>query len=210
MVYMDLGILQKLIFPYQPGLLTGISVFCEPGAEDQLLTTIKSSVGNHFEVISWKVMLSDMLQSIKLDILSGMVMLMILYIIVAFGIFSTILMMTVERRRQFAVMISIGMRKGKLVVTSIFESIFIALIGVVTGLILTTPALVYLYFNPIRMTGEMAAMYESFNQEPIMAFSIEPSIFVSQSLIVLSLALLSALYPIFYVLRFNVLNALRQ
>lgn len=210
MVYMDLETLQKLIFPFQPGLLTGISVFCEPDIEDQLLDSIKASVGDHFEVISWKVMLSDMLQSIKLDNLSGMVMLMILYIIVAFGIFSTILMMTVERRRQFAVMISIGMRKSKLVITSIFESIFIALIGVVTGLILTTPALVYLYLNPIRMTGEMAALYESFNQEPIMAFSIEPSIFVSQSLIVLSLALLSALYPIFYVLRFNVLNALRQ
>ncbi|PKP30608.1 MAG: hypothetical protein CVT99_12315 [Bacteroidetes bacterium HGW-Bacteroidetes-16] len=209
-VYMDLETLQKLIFPFRPGLLTGISVYCEPGLEDQLLSTIKTSVGDHFEVISWKVMLSDMLQSIKLDNLSGMVMLMILYIIVAFGIFSTVLMMTVERRRQFAVMISIGMRKGKLVITSIFESIFIALIGVVAGLILTTPALMYFYLNPIRMTGEMAAMYESFNQEPLMAFSIAPSIFFSQSLIVLSLALLSALYPIFYVLRFNVLNALRQ
>ncbi len=210
LVYMDLGTLQKMIFPYQPGLLTSLSIYTQPDSETQVFSTLKSELGDHYEVISWKVMLSEMLQSIKLDNISGMVMLMILYVIVAFGIFSTVLMMTVERRRQFAVMISVGMRKEKLVITSIFESIFIALIGVFMGLLIITPILIYLYLNPIPLTGDIAGMYESFNIEPIITFSIKPSIFISQSLIVLSLALTSALYPIFYILRFNVLNALRQ
>ncbi len=210
MVYIPLETLQNLVFPYKKGLLTSISVYTGNETEDQVLHILEKKLGTQYEVISWKVMLSDMLQSIKLDNISGMVMLMILYIIVAFGIFSTVLMMTVERRRQFAVMISVGMRKGKLVITSVIESIFIALIGVVVGLAIVTPILIYLYLNPIPLTGEIAGMYESFNIEPIITFSIRTSIFVSQSLIVLILALLSALYPVFYILRFNVLNALRQ
>ena len=155
-------------------------------------------------------MLSDMLQSIELDNVSGLVMLMILYIIVAFGIFSTVLMMTVERRRQFAVMISVGMQRHKLIATSIFESVLIAVLGIFAGLILTTPVLYYLYINPIPLSGEMAAMYESFNIEPVITFSLDKTIFIGQSLIVLLLSMLSALYPVIYIFKFNVLNALRQ
>jgi len=210
LVYINLEAMQHLIFPYRPGLLTSISVYTQNNDEDRLLANLQSTLGDHYEIISWKTMLSDMLQSIELDNVSGLVMLMILYIIVAFGIFSTVLMMTVERRRQFAVMISVGMQRHKLVAMSIFESGLIAILGITTGLIITTPILYYLYINPIPLSGEMAAMYESFNIEPVITFSIDKAIFFGQSLVVLILAMLSALYPIIYIFRFNVLNALRQ
>ena len=39
---------------------------------------------------------------------SGGVMVAILYLVIAFGIFGTVLMMTVERKREFGVLVAIG------------------------------------------------------------------------------------------------------
>jgi len=122
-------------------------------------------------------MLSDILQSIKVDNISGQIMLLILYIIAAFGIFSTILMMTMEKRRQYAIMVAIGMERRKLVWVSIFETFIISAIGIVIGLMLASPVIYYLHFHPIPITGDMAKMYLEFNIEPILPFSIKGAYF---------------------------------
>ncbi|MCB0474414.1 MAG: ABC transporter permease [Flavobacteriaceae bacterium] len=209
--YMNLSESQQFVYPYQPGLLTGLNLFLkDPSQLEVDQNKIAGKLGDTYEVISWKTILTDMLQSIKVDNISGQVMLMILYIIAAFGIFSTVLMMTLEKRKQYAVMVSIGMQRTMLIWVSVLETFIVAVIGVGIGLIIITPVLVYLNLNPIAMTGDMAKMYLEFNVEPILPFSLDSGIFISQTLIILGLSLLSALYPVFYLARFNVLNAFRH
>lgn len=211
LIYMSLQTTQEFVYPYREGLLTGISVFLkDPSQLKQLKKQIQNKLGKNYEVISWKTILSDMLQTIEVDNVSGQIMLMILYIIAAFGIFSTVLMMTMEKRKQYAVMISIGMQRAKLIMVSIVETFIVAIIGVIIGLIIITPILIYLNGNPIPITGGMAQMFLEFNIKPVIPFSLQPEIFVYQTLIILGLSLLSALYPIIYLARFNVLNAFRH
>ena len=211
LVYMNLNDAQYFVYPYQPGLLTAISIFpTDPSQSDNIKVSLEKQIGKNYEVIGWQKMLSDMLQTIKVDNVSGQLMLFVLYIIAAFGIFSTILMMTIERKKQFAVMISIGMQRRKLISVSIIETFIITLIGIIIGLIIITPILVYLHLNPITFTGGMAKMYEEFNIEPILPFSIKAPIFFNQIFIVLGLSLLSALYPIIYISKFNILKAFRH
>lgn len=209
--YMSLSESQQFVYPYQPGLLTGLNLFLkDPSQLETDQNKIAGKLGDTYEVISWETILTDMLQSIKVDNISGQVMLMILYIIAAFGIFSTVLMMTLEKRKQYAVMVSIGMQRTKLIWVSVLETLIVAVIGVGIGLIIITPVLVYLNLNPIAIRGDMAKMYLEFNVEPILPFSLDSRIFISQTLIILGLSLLSALYPVFYLARFNVLNAFRH
>ena len=211
LLYMNLETEQAFVYPYQPGLLTSLSVFIKN--QDKLPAVkkeIASTLGNNYEVISWKTMLSDILQTIKVDNISGQIMLLILYIIAAFGIFSTILMMTMEKRKQYAIMISIGMERRKLIWVSILETLTISVIGILIGLMLASPVIYYLHFHPIPITGDMAKMYLQFNIEPVLPFSIKAHVFLSQIVIVLVLSLLSALYPIIYLSRFNILNAFRH
>jgi ABC-type lipoprotein release transport system permease subunit len=210
-VYMNLKTAQDFVYPYQPGLLTSFSVFLNDPEKLQLVKTkIQRKLGPAYEVIPWKTILSDMLQTIKVDNASGQIMLLILYIIAAFGIFSTILMMTIEKRKQYAVMVSIGMERRKLVWVSIFETFIISVIGILAGLLLATPLVFHLHAHPIPITGEMAKMYLQFNIAPVLPFSVKTHVFLSQVIIVLSLSLLSALYPIIYLSRFNILNAFRH
>ncbi len=210
-IYMNLRSAQEFVYPYQSGLLTSLSVFLkDPARLETEKIEIEHRLGSDYEVISWKTMLSDILQTIKVDNISGQIMLLILYIIAAFGIFSTILMMTMEKRKQYAIMVSIGMERRKLVWVSIFETFIISVIGIIIGLLLASPVIYYLHFHPIPITGDMAKMYLEFNIEPVLPFSIKAHIFLSQTIIVLVLSLLSSLYPIIYLSRFNILNAFRH
>ncbi|MBN2614390.1 MAG: ABC transporter permease [Bacteroidales bacterium] len=211
LVYMNLPNTQEFVYPYQEGLLTGISIFLKnPSEINEAQKQIESRLGKDYEVISWKTILADMLQTIQLDNVSGQIMLFILYIIAAFGIFSTVLMMTMEKRKQYAVMVSIGMQRTKLIAVSVLETFIVAIIGVIIGLIIITPILIYLHLNPIPITGDMAEMYLEFNIEPVLPFALQPDIFIKQTLIILGLSLLSALYPVFYLSFFKVLNAFRH
>lgn len=211
LMYMNLTDAQNFVYPYQEGILTGISVFLNnPSKIEESQKLLSTKLGKQYEVITWKTVLSDMLQSIEMDNVSGQVMLMILYIIAAFGIFSTVLMMTMEKRKQYAVMISIGMQRSKLIRVSVLETFIVSLIGIVVGLIIIMPVLFYLNFHPIPITGNLAEVYLQFNIKPILPFAVQPHVFISQTVIILSLSLLSALYPIIYLAKFNVLNAFRH
>ncbi len=210
-VYMNLKTAQDFVYPYQPGLLTRISIFLnDPEKLKEVKNRIEKKIGPHYEVITWKTMLSDILQTIRVDNISGQIMLLILYIVAAFGIFSTVLMMTMEKRRQYAVMIAIGMERRKLILVSIFETIIISVLGIIIGLVLASPIIFYLHTHPIPITGEMAKMYLQFNIEPVLPFSVKAHVFISQVVIVFALSFLSALYPVIYLSRFQILKAFRH
>jgi ABC-type antimicrobial peptide transport system permease subunit len=119
-------------------------------------------------------------------------------------------MMTMEKRKQYAIMISIGMQRFRLVWVSILETIMISLVGVIAALIIIVPVLTYLHFHPIPVTGDIADIYLQYNIDPVMPFAASPMLFISQTAIILTLSFLSAFYPIIYILKFNVLNAYRH
>ena len=60
-------------------------------------------------------------------------MIAVLYLLIGFGIFGTIMMMVAERKREMGVMVAIGMQKTKLASILFFETIYIGLIGVLAG-----------------------------------------------------------------------------
>jgi len=211
LVYMSLRDAQDFVYPYRPGILSTIAIYTNDDIElPTIQQKLSTALGKKYEVINWKVILSAMLQAITVDNMSGQVMLLILYVIAAFGIFSTVLMMTMEKRKQYAVMISIGMKRSKLITVSFLETVIITLVGIISGLVIIIPILYYLHLNPIPITGEMAKMYLEFNIDPILPFSIKPHLFIVQTLIIFCLSMLSALYPMIYLSYFNVLNAFRH
>lgn len=76
-----------------------------------------------------------------LDRASGILFMYLLYAVVGFGLFATLLMMTLEHRREFAVMVAAGLVRSKLLLLVGIESFFIALLGTVMGTVLAMPLL---------------------------------------------------------------------
>jgi ABC-type antimicrobial peptide transport system permease subunit len=159
--------------------------------------------------MDWAQLSPELVQSIQIDNAGGIIMLAILYIVIAFGIFGTIMMMTAERVKEFGILISIGMKKWKLGVVTFFETIFISLTGLFSGIIISIPLLLYMHANPIPLTGEYAEAILAFGFEPILPFSTNPGIFFAQFWTVLAIALATAIYPILYIRKLKPVEALR-
>ncbi|MBU0487896.1 MAG: FtsX-like permease family protein [Bacteroidetes bacterium] len=175
------------------------------GVQEQLLNTVDTAA---YEVMAWDEMLVELVQQIESDNAGGILMLGILYIIVAFGMLGTIMMMTAERRKEFGVMVAIGMKKWKLSTIILFETLFIALLGVVAGIVVSLPIVYYYHENPIEFGGEYAKTFEVYGIEPLIPAAWKLSLFTDQGITIFVLAALAALYPMTSILRMKVIKAM--
>ncbi|HSN08310.1 MAG TPA: hypothetical protein VLS85_04685, partial [Hanamia sp.] len=92
----------------------------------------------------------------------------------------------------------------------IFETVLIGLLGILSGSLLIFPVLAYLHKHPILLTGATAQTYQQFGIEPIMPASLDPYIFLYQGLTVLGIAIISVIYPLWYINRFRIAETLKQ
>lgn len=179
-----------------------------PKQTHQLADLLRAEVDNEwYRVLTWDVMLADLLALMKFDIAGTMVMMGILYIVITFGLFGTILTMMIERQREFAMLFALGMKRAQLAVVCFLESVFITLAGILSGMAIAFPILLYFYYYPIQLRGDMADAMIDYGFEPIMPFSLDPVVFTSQAQIVVVISILVGLYPVYRVYRLNIMEA---
>lgn len=160
-------------------------------------------------VMTWQEMQPEIVQMIESDRGGGYIMLGVLYMIIGFGMFSVVIMMVKERRREFGIVHAIGMQKEKLGFVVFFETLFIGFIGCAIGLFISILFCLYFYHNPIEFTGEMAKAYEMYGMEPYMYFSLDASIFYSQLILVFCISVFIAVFPLRNIRRLKITKAMR-
>ena len=209
MLYLSLDYSQWLYAA--PNRITSLSLMIDEASE---LNEVHSEVSNLFnekyEVMTWSELMPELVQNIEVDNAGGIIMLGILYVIIGFGIFGTVMMMTAERTKEFGILISLGMKRWRLSFISFLESLFLSFIGVLAGIIVSIPILYYLNQNPIPLTGEMAELMLKFGLDPIVAFRFAANIFIDQFLTVIVIAMISALYPLAFIRKLNPVKAIRK
>ena len=136
-------------------------------------------------------------------------MLYILYLVIGFGMLGTFMMMTAERQYEFGVMISIGMSRLKMQVTIALEMLMMTFMALFIGIGITLPALIYLYNNPIQLTGDIAIAAQNKGIEAIMQFSLEPEIFLNQAWAIFFMAFLLGFYPLRSIQKLKPVKAMR-
>jgi len=190
--------------------ITALVVMTQPKRVNAVTKDLSDKLGDEYEVMGWRQMLPELVQSIEIDNIGGIIVLWILYIVVGFGIFGTILMMIAERRHEFGVLIAIGMKKMRLATVLIIETILLTILGVVSGMAVSLPLVVYFHFNPIPLSGEMQQVSESYGIEAVLPFSLAPEIFLYQALAVLIIGLIAGLYPLFNIWKLHPSEAMRS
>ncbi len=165
---------------------------------------------SHYEVMPWDEMQVELLQQIESDNASGLIMLGILYMIVAFGIFGTLMMMINERRREFGVMLALGMKKRRLMGMIGIETLIMTVMSIILGCLASVPIIYYYTVHPPRFSGEMARAIENFGVEPVLPFLLESSIFINQAWTVLLLTAVAAAYPLYTIIKLKVVEALHH
>ncbi|MEP4533637.1 MAG: FtsX-like permease family protein [Cyclobacteriaceae bacterium] len=178
---------------------------------DRIVSDISAQMDTtSIEVMGWKELMPDLVQGIEIDNISGKLMIWILYTVIGFGMFGTFLMMTAERKYEFGVLISVGMKRLQLQFTIFLEMAIMSTIGVASGVLITMPFLIYYHNNPIFFTGESADAIEKFDVEAAYFFSLQPSIFYSQVWVILLLAMILGLYPLIVLQKLKPVKAMRE
>lgn len=194
------------------GLLTALAVVTEhPKYVDPVVSAMKQELDTAgVEVMDWRTMMPELIQGIEIDNISGIIMLMLLYVVIGFGMFGTFLMMTTERLYEFGVLVSVGMRRYKLQLVVFAEIVMLAALAVLAGFALSIPVISYLYHHPIQLPDEYREAFEKFGIEPIYVFSLEPVVFTSQAWVVFFMALILGAYPLYKIWKLDPVTAMRE
>lgn len=194
------------------GLLTAIAVVTnQPKQVDEVRAAILKEVDTTaYEVMGWRTMMPELIQGIEIDNISGIIMLLLLYLVIGFGMFGTFLMMTKERLYEFGVMLSVGMHRYKLQLLIFAEIVLLAAMAVLTGILLSLPVISYFSQNPISLPEEYKTAFEKFGIEPIYAFSHDPIVFTSQAWVVFFMALVLSAYPLYKIWKMDPVTAMRE
>ncbi len=210
MVYLPLPVAQQ--FYGAAGLLTSIALKIEDQDDiDAGLAAIGEVLDTStYEIMKWDALLPDLVQAKSLDSAGNYIVYFILYSIIAFGIFGTILMMTKEREYEFGILIGIGMRRFKLSAIVWLEIILLGMLGALMGILVSAPIVWYFNQNPLRFSGNYADLLEKFGFEPIFPTAFDPMIFITQALVIFIMTVLLALYPWLKIRRLKPVEAMRD
>jgi ABC-type lipoprotein release transport system permease subunit len=164
-------------------------------ALSQALSSGPLAQAQSVEVHTWSERMPELVQIIFLDDAGMYILLVILVIVVGFGIFNTILMAVLERKREFGVLLALGLGPSTVFRIVYLESLLLAAVGLAIGLAAALPLVLYFQAHPIELTGEAAGAMELFGFEPLMTWKLKPLNPIGSAITILGVAIAAALYP---------------
>ena len=209
MVYMPLAEAQW--FYGAENLLTSLAFRLKNA--DAIPETVKALAAqlpaDEYEVMDWEMMIPDLVEARALDSGGNVVVYIILYMIIAFGIFGTILMMTKERSYEFGVLVAIGMHRWRLSTVIWLEIVLLGILGALFGVLISLPVVYYFNINPLEFAGDYSSMMEKFGFEAVFPAAFRAKIFLTQALIVFVLTAILGLFPYWKIRKLEPVQAMR-
>ncbi len=208
LVMMSLPTLQQYLSA--PNIVSNILIIKKEGVNEESIqeNLVNSLNQKDYEIMTWKETMPELHQAILADNVGGIYMVFILYMIISFGMFSTILMMTQERIFEFGILTAIGMKKSLIIFSLWVETLILSTIGVLAGIIPAYPIMYYFHYHPIPLPTEKAEMMESFGFLPEIPLSKDLDILLTHGLIIFSISVVIASYPTIKILFLNSLQAM--
>ena len=151
----------------------------------------------HVEVLNWQQTQPDLAGMIAVDKSANRISQLMISLLIAAGILNTMLMSVLERIREFGVMMALGMSPRSLFSLVILESFWLAVVGLVIGIIITIPWYLYMAETGIDLTS---AYGDDFSFGGVLLDTVFKIRLFKESIIVIliglfGLALLSGVYP---------------
>jgi ABC-type lipoprotein release transport system permease subunit len=165
------------------------------------------------ELIQWEELVPGLVGAMNAKLNGTYMFMIILYAIITFGIFGTILMMLKEREYEFGILIAIGMNRKKLGLIVWLESIMIGLVGAFIGILGAMPLVYYLKVNPLDMSNmgeDMMEMYDNMGVEPIFPTAFDLTIFLNQALLVFMITALLGFFALWKIRKLQLIQALQN
>ncbi|GMR20789.1 MAG: ABC transporter permease [Gammaproteobacteria bacterium] len=165
---------------------------------DSVQQQLLASVGRpEREVLSWRQTQSDLAGLITIDRSSNYITQLLVGLLIAAGILNTLLMSVLERTREFGIMIAVGMSPATLFRLVMAESFWMALIGLLLGILLTAPWFYYMSTVGIDFSSSIGNEYTASGVliDPVIKIRLFKESVAVILLAVFTLTMVSGLYP---------------
>ena len=179
----------------------------DDNAVEQLKTNIEK-IYPKVHVASWRGIAPELGYADKMMDLVMMIFLIIIMLALAFGIVNTMLMAVLERKKEIGMLISVGMNKRKVFWMIVWESIFLAFIAGPLGIIVSFVTIQFFGRHGIDLSFAAEGL-RSVGLESTIFPSLDPTYYVIISILVVTTAILSCLYPALKALKLNPAETLR-
>lgn len=148
-------------------------------------------------VYTWKETQRQLYGLIKLDRQSNYIFQALILMIIGAGIFNTVLVSVMERRREFGVMLSLGLAPSRLFNLVVLESVFMSVVGIIIGTIITTPWFAYLYYVGLDFSEIIGTDYTAGGVliDPIIHIRLFPESVAAILSGIVGITVISGLYP---------------
>lgn len=171
---------------------------------------LKSSGAEGLEILEWKELFPEIIQTIEVDMAGGRIFVTILYFIISFVLLGTVIMMVAERQREFGILVSIGMKKTKLAFVTLLENIMLIMGGAIVGMAVVKPVQFYFKYNPIDLSGQMKEAIEQYNFEPKLYTTTSFIINLNHGTIIFIIGVLVSLYAVVKIMKLNPIESMRS
>ena len=163
------------------------------------------------EVQTWRKTQPDLAGLLAVDWAMNRLFQFLVGLLIAAGVLNTLYMSVMERRREFGVMMAIGMSPRKLFALVIAESLLIGVLGMALGGLGTIPWYNYMVETGIDLTEMMGEGYDigGIAEDPIARMHLPPDLLVIISLALFGMTLLAGMYPAWVAGRIPPVESLR-
>ena len=184
LVLLPIGTVRSVI-GYDPHETTQVAIFLGDGRRSiQAAERIDGKIGPEASVLTWDQVQPEIKAFVAMKIGGGRVFEIVIAVLVAAGIFNTIFMSVLERTREFGIMRAVGYSARQIFALVMFESGFLAILGLIASIGITALPYYYLHGTGIDMTEIYAQQGASIDiggvgMDPILHIGIFPENAVS-------------------------------
>jgi ABC-type lipoprotein release transport system permease subunit len=165
---------------------------------------------NSLKVRNWEEVNPGFKEAMEFDTATKGAMMSVLLVIVAFGIFGTIIMMYNERIMEFCILLSVGMQKTKILSTTVIEVYILTTLGILASWVIITPLLFYVNRNPIPMGGGAEEAIKEYGFDAVISVGLYPDIYWDSAVTIWQMTTLMCVYLVFKILRLKPLSGTQK
>jgi len=158
----------------------------------------------------WETLLPVVMQMIEMSQIDFYLILSVVFVVVAIGVMNTMVMSVMERTRELGVMLALGTQGSQLMLTILFEALFLSLIGMMGGTLLGVLIVAWLARDGI----DLSAIAGSFETIPGITDKVYPVLILDHvwlpSLLLFLCSVLVALYPARRAAKLDPVEAIRH
>lgn len=206
-VYVNKGLIQGPKFLASDNI-SEIAVLLNLSDDLPAVSTELKSKHSDLKVQTWSEIMPELAYSLQSYEQVQYIIMGIVMLALAFGIVNTMMMAVLERTKEIGMLMAIGVKRMQIGIMFFLESLFLSLIGLPIGLLMTYLITSYYGKNGINLE-RFAEGINSFGFDSIVYPVMKTEFYFTMSSVVIAISMLASLFPFFKAIRQNPVEALK-